>query len=984
MHWWGWRREVVRSMQRLTLLSVLWWWASATCLAFPLDEPPPQISIDDLREAQQPSLFNKRVKPVRIEELLRTPAENQPPTLPQSASPPANRPAPTPPAQEPKQSTISLQRRPVEEKRRPKDPFRAMSEEFNRKIQLSGSKKIGFHIARVSGDRNAYRDSYYFGQGGRPVTDFTELSIIGTKVFDLFNFNWRLTNTPFGTPQDRRFSINYERGGTRVDLGDITASLGGNELVSFNKTLRGIHFSTRLSPSIPLKVSGIYSETRATARTSVIYGNDSGGPYYLNASQILDGSERVRVDGREMVRGTDYEIDYFTGLLTFKEGIIIPRTSTILVSFEAEGYNERAGRITGWRLEAPLGSMNLGAITLRQDTRSPSGLRTKTERFYGYGNPLSPYELQYPVEPGSAVIATVDGVPQQQGTKRGEGDFFVDPDIPYRVYFNRAIPATSIISVTYIPRLTGNATLGSRRVTGYDLTWQLGKLGTIGFYAARSSAERGASTQEGQGRMLNATLNLGKLRWTTLWRDIDPDFVTVESVGFRRQEKGYSHSLEYVGDQRLNARLTIDRMQVPDYIGSYLSSSQRAGSGSVSNTSFDATLNLPNAPQLRISWLSQRNNSGSYGSSENQSRNISLTHKIGSVSLSLDLLSSRASSVSTFTVSGNPTTNTYTSSSDTLRLTWSWNQSERLAFNGVLARGRSRSANSSNNAQDISLGVRWLPAKNLNLNYQFALRDSGTISSTGSFLGGNLGGSFIGPGGYQSGWGMGYGAGGNYSGGYYNPISSGLTYASIGVKSQSHNLTVNYTPSDNLSIDLSIMQQLSAGDNLTNTKMNGFNLGVNYRLSDKTSVALNLTRQNVNYIGGNDGAKTDIAYFTLRTELTRKLILNLQAQRMLSSSLFSLGGSGQRQDQKMLAYSLRLEYPFAPRQSAFLEHRFSDVQGFFGSVDRDSALGYEYEINRYLAFTLSIRLQERSNRDAQYANYNYKAFTLDADINARF
>jgi hypothetical protein len=320
---------------------------------------------------------------------------------------------------------------------------------------------------------------------------------------------------------------------------------------------------------------------------------------------------------------------------------------------------------------------------------------------------------------------------------------------------------------------------------------------------------------------------------------------------------------------------------------------------------------------VRISWLSQRNNSGSYGSSENQSRNISLTHKLGSVSLSLDLLSTRASSVSTFTTGGNPTTNTYNSSSDMLRLTWSWNQSERLAFNGVLARGRSRSANSSNNAQDVSVGVRWTPWKNLNLNYQFALRDSGTLSSTGSYLGGSLGGSFIGPGGYQSGWGMGYGAGGNYSGGYYNPISSGLSYASIGVKSRSHNLTVNYTPSDNLSVDLSVMQQLSAGDNLTNTNMTGLNLGVNYRLSDRTSLALNLTRQNVNYIGSSDGANTDIVYFTLRTELTRKLILNLQAQRMLSSSLFSLGGSGQRQDQKMLAYSLRLEYPFARARARF-------------------------------------------------------------------
>lgn len=971
-------------MWRLTLLSVVWLWASAVCLAFPLEEPPVQISADELREALQPSLFNKRLKPSRIEELLRAPAESSTPSTPQGAPQPANRPAPTPPKEEPKQSGITVQRKQVQNGRRPKDPFRAISEEFNRKIQLSGSKKIGFHIAKVSGDRNAYSDSYYFGQGGRPVTDFTELSIIGTKVFDLFNFNWRLTNTPFGTPQDRRFSINYERGGTRIDLGDITAALGGNELVSFNKTLRGIHVSTRLSRSFPLKVSGIYSETRATARTSVIYGNDSGGPYYLNASQILDGSERVRVDGREMVRGKDYEIDYFTGLLTFKEGIIIPRTSTILVSFEAEGYNEPSGKLTGWRVEAPIGSLNLGVIALRQDTRSSTGLRTKTERFYGYGNPLSPYELQYPVEPGSAVIATVDGVPQQQGTKRGEGDFFVDADIPYRVYFNRAIPATSIISITYVPRLTGNATLGSRRVMGYDLNWQLGKLGSIGFYAARSSAQRGVGTQDGQGKMLNATLNLGSFRWTTLWRDIDPDFVTVESVGFRRQEKGYSHSIEYVGSQQFNARLTIDRMQVPDYIGSYLGGSQRTGSASVNNTSFDATLNLPRAPQVRVSWLRQRNNSGSYGSSENQSRSISLTHKLGSVSLSLDLLSTRASSVSTFTTGGNTTTNTYDSSSDTLRLTWSWNQSERLAFNGVLARGRTRASGSSNNAQDISIGVRWLPLKTLNISYQYAVRDSGTISSTGGYLGGNLGGSFIGPGGYQSGWGVGYGAGGNYSGGYYNPISSGLTYSSIGVKNRSHNLTVSYTPNDNLSVDLGFMQQLSAGDNLTNTDMQGLNLGVNYRLSDKTSVALNFTRQNVNYVGASDGAKTDILYFTLRTELTRKLVLNLQAQRMNSSSLFSMGGSGQRQDQKMLAYSLRLEYPFAPRQSAFLEHRFSDVQGFFGSIDRDSALGYEYEINRYLAFTLSIRLQERSNRDSQYANYNYKAFTLDADISARF
>lgn len=965
-------------------LLFVWLLATATGWSFPLEDPAPRISADEVREAAVPSLFRKHLSPRRVEELLRSSAENETtPPVAETRSP-RLRPTPAPTPQEAAPTTSTTPPRSTPNARRARDPFRAISEEFHRKVQLSGSKKIGFHIARISGDRNAYRDSYYFGQGGNTVTDFTELSIIGTRVFDLFNFNWRLTNTPFSTPQDRRFSINYERGGTRVDLGDITAALGGNELVSFNKTLRGVYLSTRLSPAFPVRIGGIYSETRATARTTVIYGNDSGGPYYLNASQILDGSERVRVDGREMVRGRDYEIDYFTGLLTFKEGIIIPRTSTILVSFEAEGYNEPYGRLTGWRIEAPMGAVNLGVISLRQDARSSTGLRTKTERFYGYGNPLSPYELQYPVEPGSAIIATVDGVPQQQGTQRGEGDFFVDPDIPYRVYFNRAIPSTSIISITYIPRLTGNATIGSRRVTGYDLNWQLGSLGGLAFYLAHSQAQRGASTISGQGKMLNARLNFGNLRWNMLWRDIDPDFVTVESVGFRRQEKGYSHSLEYLGGSRFNVRLTLDRMQVPDYLGSYLSGATRTGSASVQNTAFDATWTAARAPQIRLSWLQQRNQSGTYGSSENQSRTLSLTHQLGKVSLSLDLLNTRASSVSTFAVGGNPTTNSYSSSSDTLRLTWSWNQSERLSFNGVLARAQTRSAGSSSQAQDVSVAVRWTPSRAWNVQYQYAVRDSGTLSRMGTPLTGNLGGSFIGPGGYQSGWGVGYGAGGNYSGGYYNPIAGGLTYASIGVKNRQHNLTLNFAPNDRLSVDLNYLKQLSAGDNLTNTDMQGLNVGVTYRLSEKTSFAANYTRQNVNYVGSSDGATTDILYFTLRTELTRRLLLNVQLQRMNSSSLFSLGGTGQRQAQKMLAYSLRLEYPFAARQNLFLEHRFSDVQGFFGSVDRDSALGYEYEINRYLAFTLSIRLQERNNRDAQYASYNYKAFTLDADLSARF
>ncbi|MFQ3610279.1 MAG: hypothetical protein SNJ72_02190 [Fimbriimonadales bacterium] len=219
--------------------------------------------------------------------------------------------------------------------------------EFRSTVTISGRKNLGFHLHQIEGDANAFRDQNYFGQGGQRYTDNTDLTIRMNKFLGFLSLDWRWTNSRFRNPYDARITYSYETPDFTIEWGDITASLGGtNQLVSFNRTLQGVTGSARWGRNT---IRYIQSETKAGARTITITGNDSPGPYYLQGSQIVDGSERVQVDGVEKRRGEDYTIDYFAGILRFREGLIIPRTSTIVVTYETYAFNSAPSRLEGWR-----------------------------------------------------------------------------------------------------------------------------------------------------------------------------------------------------------------------------------------------------------------------------------------------------------------------------------------------------------------------------------------------------------------------------------------------------------------------------------------------------------------------------------------------------------------------------------------------------------------------------------------------------------
>src|SRR5581483_747138 len=104
--------------------------------------------------------------------------------------------------------------------------------------------------------------------------------------------------------------------------------------------LRGMQITSQWAPQF--KSTLLYSQTKAETRTITIPGNNSSGPYYVYAGQIVEGSDQVRVDNRAMVRGKDYTLDTFTGELNFlsnpgngnPSGSVIRASQTIAITFE--------------------------------------------------------------------------------------------------------------------------------------------------------------------------------------------------------------------------------------------------------------------------------------------------------------------------------------------------------------------------------------------------------------------------------------------------------------------------------------------------------------------------------------------------------------------------------------------------------------------------------------------------------------------------
>ncbi|GIV06087.1 MAG: hypothetical protein KatS3mg016_1662 [Fimbriimonadales bacterium] len=882
----------------------------------------------------------------------------------------------------PKPALSSQRERPRTEKRNTLDALKALrdwgslQQEIQRTVTISGRKSVGFHLHQVEGDFTAFRDQNYFGQGGQRVTDNTEMTIRVNKFLGFLTFDWRWTNSRFRNPYDSRITYTYESPNFTLEWGDITATLGGsNPLVGFNRTLKGATAQVQWGNS---RMRYIRSETKAAARTITIQGNDSPGPYYLQGSQIVDGSERVQVDGVEKRRGEDYTIDYFGGILRFRDGTIIPRTSTIVVTYETYAFNSAPSLLEGWRYETSLGrGVNLGFTMLSQKSTARTDLRRRQEQFYGFGAPSVPYDLQFPPlrDANNPVIITVAGVPQVEGV-----DYYFDEVLPYRFYFTRFMPQTLIIQVEYTPRPDPSSTIGgNREVMGIDFTLPLGRIGNIVWNAARSTAQAQGSRLEAMAHTATSKFEFGRLSLSATYRDIPAEFIGIESVGFRRNERGYQTDLNYRFSPISNFQASLSRSRVASL--NPLSSTFAASFTDADIQSYTYTYTPQNGFQFT---LNRNTNSTRTGNSRTeQTRNaINLARAWKNFNFSMGYEQSDSDAFSSL---GGGARLKYHIRSWRTQLEWAVNS--QLTLRSSAARSDIAQASGTNNTQtrslDYSVDVSWRPLANLSVNYRWRDSDSGSLNLNETLLRTRQYGDPFPPTTNfpTNPWGVGYDGNGFSSGA---PMFGGYTY--FGVRGKGQDLSIQWTPLNTLSIDVQWSQNRSLGDFQTNSSQESLTVGASYMPFDWLALSASWSKQEVQFLTATGNSSNE--FLTLGADIgpLRRWTINVNFYMMKTRSVFGEGFQGGQGNfvQEPVGFSARVAYDLGSKQNLFAEFQRTHLRGYLPSRDTLFNIGYEYRITRNWSFVLSYRFREQLNLDPQYSQYSYRARSLDASMNWMF
>lgn len=163
----------------------------------------------------------------------------------------------------------------------------------------------------------------------------------------------------------RKLYLKLERPQFYALFGDYETGIDEPELARYVRSLNGVKAEYK---SDRVAATAFAADTPNRHRRDEIQGNGLSGPYPLGGPDILANSERVTIEVRDRLRSdriveervltrhVDYDIDYITGTLRFREPIL-SRTSDldpqfIVVDYEVDGVGGRAlnagGRVT-WR-----------------------------------------------------------------------------------------------------------------------------------------------------------------------------------------------------------------------------------------------------------------------------------------------------------------------------------------------------------------------------------------------------------------------------------------------------------------------------------------------------------------------------------------------------------------------------------------------------------------------------------------------------------
>jgi hypothetical protein len=228
------------------------------------------------------------------------------------------------------------------------------------KLRLSGNKTVGFSVG--SGKDLGIDQSLQVTMMGKLAKD------LEVKAY-LTDDN--LPVQPQGNTQELKqldkVAVQVKSRHTETNFGDFISGDSWSSFSRFERELRGASVKVNAWNQELFAGGGI---TKGRFQRANFFGIEGvQGPYELldarrfNGVIILPGTEKVFLDGREMLRGAEnhYVIDYGRGTITFTEKVTITTDSEIIIEFQSgeDGYGRTT--ITGGVTSPLLG----GAATLR-------------------------------------------------------------------------------------------------------------------------------------------------------------------------------------------------------------------------------------------------------------------------------------------------------------------------------------------------------------------------------------------------------------------------------------------------------------------------------------------------------------------------------------------------------------------------------------------------------------------------------------------
>ena len=824
--------------------------------------------------------------------------------------------------------------------------IRWVKEQIVNRVTITGYRRLAYHNHVITGDQEAYQIGNYGGLGGRQFTDLGYLRINGTNVLGVLNFEFNIQDSRFEDPQGSKFSLDVRRGPWEANFGDIRGRLlNTNRFTRFDRTLRGASLAYKAGG---LEARVLRTEARGEARTISLSGNNTAGPYYLQASQIIRGTERVEVDGVLQVFGQDYSIDYDLGAITFinRQSLtakIIPPTSTIVASYEAFGFQGDSGRIEGAGVSYNFGQYGrVGVTGLRQVTSGSARLSTRTERFQGFGPASTPYFLQFEPLAGQPIIVRLDGIVQANGV-----DYRFDPVNPAIFYFNRFVPSTSTIDVIYTPKPTNNVD-GDREALGFDYQVGLGKEGKAGTLTLSQATGRLTNTlvpTSGTARGADLRYRWGVFDLAAGVRDIPDGYVSVETTGFSRNERAVDWRLAYTPSPKWS------------YATSYMNSNaiNRQSNGNRFTTRFTKGM-------ASVSFTpSQGGSPWSLSHIRTNGRNLAGETKIDTTALetskTLGRLTSRFSLENQSAegpVAGTPGARQRVGL-QTLNVRSSYRAHTDWNFNLNAGLSRVQSQGKSGIGRDLLFGVSYRPDEDFFTRLEISDSESGSIATLGGF---------------NSGYGFGY-DGNGFSSGSSSNFAIGASNARV------VSLATVWSPNERLALNGNVSHVRTSGSVSSNTETSLLSVGANYDLGRSNRVSASLDHSKTDYIDSPfTSSATNMSLFFDGSPPGRF------SYNIGLSSLVSGGNSQFRQDS--FNYDVVLSYLLAERHSLSFLARNGRTTGYYPQDDKEMALTYQYKIWKNLALNVSYRIRDVINRDPILSTGAYQSRGFDFELAFNF